>query len=261
MGRSRGLLLLAALLAAGCSGAPIAATPPPRHYLLSPGDHRIAIDVPRDWTVASQGSEIRIRKGTIEKGVLTIEIHDLGPAGLEGVRDEIQRARDLWIAGKDGDARWRLRRVAVSREWFPTATQRSHFWSALNDLTGADPNTEYAEVEGNFIALLDSVRALEPLPFDAAVDQALGSVEDLKNRRQIGSRRSVTIDGHDAQAIETWYRLAHSDPRRYVVIRNRSRLLAIWMDRSRSGAPYPAFDEIVRSLRIQTTSQQASLES
>jgi hypothetical protein len=254
-------VLLAALLAAGCSGRPVAVTPPPRHYLLAPGDHRIAIDVPRDWTVVSQGNEIRIRKGTIEKGVLTIEIHDLGPAGLEGVRDEIQRARDLWIAGKDGDARWRLRRVMVSREWFPTATQRSNFWSELNDLTDAGPHTDFSEVEGNFIALLDSVRALEPLPFDAAVDQALGSVEDLKSRRQIGSRRSVTIDGHDSQVIETWYRLAHSDPRRYVVIRNRSRLLAIWMDASRSGAPYPSFDEIVRSLRIENTSQQASLGS
>jgi len=38
-----------------------------------------------------------------------------------------------------------------------------------------------------------------------------------------------------------------------VVIRNGARLLGVWMDRSRSSAPYPAFDGIVKSQRFRAS--------
>lgn len=252
MVRSVSLAALAALVVSGCGNEAVVLQPPPRHYELSPGDHRIAVDVPYGWTVVNQGREIRIRQGTIEKGVRTIEIHDLGPAGLEGVRQEVEQARDLWSAGRDLDARWRLRRIEVPREWFATATQSSNFWSSMRDLTGARRGAGYDEVEDAFTALIDTVRTLDPPPFEAAVLSALQSVEDLKSRREVGPRGITKIDGHDAMLLETHSRLAHENPRRYVVIRNRSRLLALWMDRSPTGAPYPVFDTVVNSLRIRT---------
>jgi hypothetical protein len=250
MVRSLPALLLAALIATGCSDGKLALETPTRRVDLAPGEHRITVAVPLGWSVANQGSEIRIRQGTIADGERIIEIRDLGPAGLEGVRDEVERARDLWSSGRDLDARWRLRRIAVPREWFPTAIRRRDFWGAMDEVTGAPRGAGYDQVQDAFDALIDSVRALEAPPLDAAVASALGSIEDLKNRREIGPRRLATIDGREAVVLETHYRLTHSDPRRYVVVRNGSRLLALWMDRTRSGPEYPAFDTIVKSLRF-----------
>jgi hypothetical protein len=242
--------LLAAALAAGCADGPVAITPPPRHYEMTPGDHRIAFDAPHDWAVVNKGSEITIRKGSIEKGVLAIEIRDLGPAGRDGIEAEVKRARELWTTGRTEDARWRLQRIHVARGSFTTASQRNHFWETLHDLTAAPSSTESGDIDNRFTTLLDSVRTLEPQSLEESVDQAVQSLEDLKNRREIVARKQITIDGHDALLFATRYRQTHADPRSYVVIRNGSRLLGVWMDRSRSGAPYPAFDGIVKSLRF-----------
>ena len=119
------------------------------------------------------------------------------------------------------------------------------------------PKTESSDIDNRFTALLDSVRTLEPQSLEESVDQALVSIEDLKNRREIVARKQITIDGHDALLFATRYRMAHNDPRTYVVIRNGSRLLGVWMDRSRSGAPYPAFDGIVKSLRFRASAPPA----
>lgn len=254
MAGNRGPLVLAACLLAGCGDSRLAIRTPVRHYELAPGEHRIGIDVPFGWTVVNQGDEIRIRRGTIEQGVQTIEIRDLGPAGLDGVAGEVERARELWSAGRDLDARWRLRRIDVPRDWFATASQQSGFWDSVHDLTGARRGAAYSEVEDGFHALIDSVRAIEPPTLEAAATSALSTIEDLANRREIGRRVNTTLDGHAAIVLETRYRLAHSDPRRYVVIRNQDRFLALWMDRSRSGRDDPAFDAIVQSLRLRPAS-------
>jgi len=99
------------------------------------------------------------------------------------------------------------------------------------------------------------VRAIEPPSLQSAITSALAPIEDLKNRREVGSLKPIVLDGHEGMTLETRYRLTHSDPRRYVVIRNGSRLLAIWMDRDRSGPAYPAFDAIVQSLRVRALSR------
>ena len=246
--------LLAALLSNGCADGTIAIAPPPRHYEMTPGDHRIAFDAPHDWAVVNQGSEITIRKGTIEHGIHAIEIRDLGPAGRDGIEAEVKRARELWSAGKDDDARWRLKRIQVARESFTTASQRNHFWETLHDLTGAPRTVESGDVDDMFTALLDSVRALEPLTFEESVDQALRPVEDLKLRREVAKRKPIAIDGRNALRFETRYRQTHTDLRSYVVIRNGSRLLGVWMDHDRpNGKLNPAYETVVKSLKIQRT--------
>ena len=248
-------VLLAAVLASGCVDRTIAIATPSRHYEMTPGDHRIAFDAPQDWMVVNQGREVTIRKGSIEKGIRAIEIRDLGPAGREGIEAEVKRARELWNADKDADARWRLKNITVTRESFTSASQRNHFWETLHDLTGAPRGAEFNHVDAMFTALLDSVRALEPLPFPKAVEIALAPIEDVKLRREISERTRMSIDGHDALRFETRYRQTHAYPRTYVVVRNGSRLLGVWMDHDRPRATLNlTFDVVVKSLKVQPTS-------
>jgi len=243
--------LLAALLANGCTDGRVAIAPPLLHYEMAPGDHRIEFYAPNDWTVVNQGNEITIRKGSIEKGIRAIEIRDLGPAGRDGIEAEVRRSRDLWAAGKDADARWRLKQIYIARESFTTASQRNNFWLTLHELTGAPRNAESSDIDQMFTALLDSVRALEPPSFAESVDQALAPIEDLKLRREVTKRTKIAIDGHDALRFETRYRQTHADPRSYVVIRNGSRLLGVWTDHERPrGTLNPAWKTLVQSLKI-----------
>ena len=80
-------------------------------------------------------------------------------------------------------------------------------------------------------------------------EPALASLQDDR-RREVKSRRTLTIDNHDAIDIETWNRLDHSWPQRLLFIRADDDLLAIHTTRMADADTVKAFESIRESLHL-----------
>jgi len=80
-------------------------------------------------------------------------------------------------------------------------------------------------------------------------DPALASLQD-DERREVKSRRMLTIDNHDAMDIETWNRFDHSWPQRLLFIQADDDLLAIHTTRQADPDTVKAFDSIRESLHL-----------
>src|SRR5262245_18866329 len=78
---------------------------------------------------------------------------------------------------------------------------------------------------------------------------ALASLQD-DQRREVKSRRTLTIDNHDAMDIETWNRLDHTWPQRLLFIRADDDLLAIHTTRMADADTVKAFESIRESLHL-----------
>jgi hypothetical protein len=80
-------------------------------------------------------------------------------------------------------------------------------------------------------------------------EPALASLQD-DQRREVKSRRTLTIDNHDAMDIETWNRLDHTWPQRLLFIRADDDLLAIHTTRLADADTVKAFESIRDSLHL-----------
>jgi len=86
-------------------------------------------------------------------------------------------------------------------------------------------------------------------------DPALASLQD-DQRREVKSRRMLTIDNHDAMDIETWNRLDHSWPQRLLFIRAGDDLLAINTTRQADPDTVKAFESIRESLHFDASERR-----
>jgi hypothetical protein len=80
-------------------------------------------------------------------------------------------------------------------------------------------------------------------------DEALASLHD-DNRREVKSRRAITIDQHDAVDIETWNRLDHTWPQRQLFVRADEDVLALHMTRTADADTLKAYESIRDSLHF-----------
>jgi len=86
-------------------------------------------------------------------------------------------------------------------------------------------------------------------------EPALASLQD-DQRREVKSRRSLTIDNHDAMDLETWNRLDHSWPLRLLFIRADDDLLAIHTTRLADADTVKAFESIRDSLHFSASERR-----
>jgi len=92
-----------------------------------------------------------------------------------------------------------------------------------------------------------------PLDPDALVDWGLAEIgagigRDL--RREVKSRRTVTIDGREATDLETWNRLDHTNPQRILFVNDDGDLLALHTVGMALADSLAAFDAIRDSLHF-----------
>jgi hypothetical protein len=80
-------------------------------------------------------------------------------------------------------------------------------------------------------------------------EPALASLQD-DQRREVKSRRTLTIDNHNAMDIETWNRLDHTWPQRLLFIRADDDLLAIQTMRLADADTVKAFESIRDTLHL-----------
>lgn len=239
--RTRGSRLAVALivaLLAACDSREA-----PRAFELGP--HRGHVRVPSGWAALDHGRQWRLRKGEAE-----LVLQDLGTAGPQGIRREVERARELWRAGRVEEARWRLRNVVVPRERFPTAGGREAFWAAWSAFF-ADPATvvPYADIDLAFSDVLARVDAL-PRPNLAELSDAGLTALGHDQRRDVKSRNALKVGGRDAVDVETWNRLSHASPQRFLFIAHDGYLLALYTPRQADAGTLEAFASVRDSLHF-----------
>lgn len=84
---------------------------------------------------------------------------------------------------------------------------------------------------------------------DELVDWGLAAIGH-DQRRDVKSRRPVTLDGREAMDVETWHRLDHSNPQRIFFVRDDGDLLALHTAGMAFKDALAAFDAIRESLHF-----------
>ena len=119
-------------------------------------------------------------------------------------------------------------------------------WEAL------DQGNQKRFCRGEFEIVLQYLGPATPAPrdLDGLFDWGLAAVGHDEKRRDVKSRRAVTVDGRDAVDIETWSRLDHSNPQRMFFVRDDGDLLALHTVRMAFADTLAAFDTIRDSLHF-----------
>ena len=104
---------------------------------------------------------------------------------------------------------------------------------------------------GEFEIVLENLGPPTPphRDLDALVDWALAEVGH-DERREVKSRRPVTLDGREAFDIDTWHRLDHTNPHRIFLVIDEGDVLALHTVRMALGDTLAAFDAIRGSLHF-----------
>ena len=92
-------------------------------------------------------------------------------------------------------------------------------------------------------------RTPPPRDLDALFDWGLAAVGH-NERRDVKSRRPVTVDGREAMNIETWHRLDHSNPQRIFFVKDDGDLLALHTVGMAFEESLAAFDTLRDSLHF-----------
>ena len=211
---------------------------------LDIGVHHVSIVAGPDWRHVDQGRRHQLRRGEI---LLVLE--DLGPVGREGIRREVERARDLCRRGREGEARTLMGQVPVPAEHFPSLDERQAFWRSWHEVSGAPAGLDAAAMADRFDRLLDAITALRDRTAEEEVDGALRAMGE-DQRRSVASQVVLRQEGREAVIVETWNRLSHEDRRRFALVRDAGYLLVLRTERGPWLASRAAFDRVQGSLRV-----------
>lgn len=231
------------LAASAAAFAACGAHDAPRTFAI--GEHRVSARVPAGWEVLDQGRQVRLRGAGAE-----LVLQDLGAAGPVGLRREVERAQDLWRAGRVDEARWRLYNVPLPEYLFATPEQARAFrdaWSgvtadAARALTGDEPARR-------FVAVMGAVAELREPTLPELARHGL-AVLGHDERRDVRASEPVAVAGGDALDVQTWNRLAHTSPRRFVFVRNDDFLLVLYTAADADGDAATAFTAVRDSLQL-----------
>jgi hypothetical protein len=226
---------VALALLCGASLAACAQPEPVRHSLTL-GTERVSVATPEGWELVDRGDAVILRKADMD-----LRLETIGPVGPVGIRREVERARQLWSEGRDQDSRWRLRTVRVPDALFATPAQREAFWAAWHEVS--DENASHGAIAAGFDHILASVAEMKPMDHDALADAWLAQV-DPHRRREVASRRALTVDGRPAIVLDTWYRVDHTQPRRIALVFDDGYALALQTGQGAFG-PGPLAPQVV----------------
>ena len=237
------LALLASLgLACGC------AAPPRQEFEV--GVHRLSMVTPAGWQHVDQG-----RRHLIRRGDARLVIEDLGPRTREGIRDEIQKARERWRAGSDGEGRTVMRGIEVAPRLFESADQRQAFWSIWHAVAGS---RDFDSADLHFDRLLTAIDGMRELSLDEIVDDALQELGE-DQRRSRASLEPRSLDGRNGAFVVTWNRLSHADPRTFAIFVNRGRVLALRVEDRFSRPDESVLEDVLESLGIVEPADQSGV--
>jgi len=211
---------------------------------LTLGEHRVSLRVPEGWKVLSFGREVRMSHGSV---VLTLG--DLGPAGPEGIQQEVERARTLWKNGQLKDAQWVLKTVPVPDELFGTQVERTAFWADWSEVANAGDGADRNAIDEGFERIRANVAALARPDLQVLAGTVLDQLEP-KARRDIEASHPRLVSGREAVVYRTWDRLTHGHPRRVAIVLDHGYALKVDTEAGGMLAAGSAFEGLLDSLRF-----------
>jgi hypothetical protein len=231
----------AAIVMAGCVCPGWAAEP----LELNVGAHRVTLTAPERWAHIDDGDAHRFRWRGAQ-----IEVADVGPVTLAGIRSEIQRARGLYLIGAAAESSdvvngLRLRGLFASQQRWDDFLVA---WDTVRRARANDDRAAKRAVDGAFQTVLGEIARL---PQPSLPELAAGAVAELEpmDRREIAMQREISIAGRSGLAIDTWDRLAHAQRKRYVFVVNEGDVLMVRMVFGAFESIEDTFDDLVASIR------------
>jgi hypothetical protein len=194
------------------------------------------------------------RKGELPtKNIAEVRLRDLGPVTPAGMQQAVAAARDLWRDGHVADAKALLRSAPLRSELLPSLAPPSDFARAWSRLRHAPESTPYDNVAADLAAIIAGLGAAPPPALSAVVDWGLPRVDATRlsslwqlqggkfdgeendanagrpdaRRRDVVWRKTMQVDGREAEEIETFDNLTHAFPRRLLFLVNDQHLLVV----------------------------------
>lgn len=235
------LLLIAALLLAGCS------EPTPERSQAQVGAHDISFDAPLGWQRHDQEDGLFFKKE-----IAQIYVNDAGPVTVAKFKREIERAREVFRNGSLEQANDILNALNL-RSYFTSIERWESFSDSLSEARALGSGRTYHDpdaIERAYTELLVQVASLPDRDITSLAIEALANYEPL-DRRSIQSQSALVVDGQRAMLINTWDKLNHVQPMRYVFVINDGSFLVIRTGLGLFADIEPAFEALVASLRFQ----------
>jgi len=217
------------------------------------------------------------RKGELPaSGFAEVRLRDLGPVTPAGMQQAVAAARELWRDGRVAEAKALLRSVLLRSELLPSLAPPSDFARAWTRLRHSPATAPYDEVAADLAAIVAGLGAAPPPALPAIVDWALPRVDGTRltymwqlsggtfdgeendanagrpdaKRRDIVWRKTVQVDGREAEEIETWDNLTHTLPRRLLFLLNDGHLLVVTSEVGGRENSIRGYDTIRSSLQL-----------
>ena len=229
------------ILAGGCTDEA------PEPLTLDVGAHRVIFEAPEGWQLIDRGAEQFFKRDLDQ-----IFLNDAGAVTVDGFRREVERARDVFRGGdleqaNDilNDLRW--------RSAFPSVDRWKAFAESLNRARGLGDRRQHHDpdvVESAYTELLVQLAALPERDIATLAMEVLADFEPI-DRRTVRDESPAVIDGRQAWQIDTWDRLNHIQPMRYVFVIDEGRFLVIRTGLGQLPDIEPPFEAVVTSLRFQ----------
>ena len=190
---------------------------------LSVGPLTVGLEAPADWQYVQRDAE-HVFKNRIEQ----IHVLDSGPVTREGFVREIRQARRLFLGNEFDEATELLYRLPL-RTAFPSEAQWQAveiYWNRISRFGFGQIPEQRRLVEEAYAEVLRQVAALPTRGLESLAMGALDALEPM-DRRDVRTQRHVNVDGRLGLLVETWDRLSHRQPTRYVFVPSGDSLFII----------------------------------
>ena len=237
------VLVLALAAGAGCSDGTSA--------VAEIGHHRVRLLVPSGWERLDHGREQIFRRGEAR-----IVLSDEGPGTRDGIRREVRRAKEVWLAGRRQDAFAIVHGIGgPALEGAPMA-QREAFWAAWPKDPWVEAHADSVAIAAQFEGLMAGAAMLPTVSRKAMAMYPLRGSFDLR-RREVAREIERTIHGTDWLDMETYDRVSHLSRERSACADIGGYLLFLRTDFGPYEQTAPAFETLLTSIEPLSTAARS----
>ena len=193
------------------------------------GHHRVRFVAVPEWEHLDQGRQQIFRQMDV-----SVVLEDMGPADRDGMKQDLERARAIWLQGRRQDAFARVRELRGPALANATPEAQAAFWKPWYDVIYDDPDS--GAVAWAFDAM---IAGAERLP-DVTPEQMAGYVLQVMDPRrgttsrpgrEIARQGGRPVNGREWFEVETWSALSHQDRSRLACLDNGGYLLVLRTER------------------------------
>ena len=212
------------------------------------GHHRVRFVLPKGCEHLDHGREQLFRFGEAQ-----LTLVDLGPVTGDAMSRELERAREVWLAGRRRDAFARVDELRSPQLAYATSEQRAEFWRPWSEVGYSPAVADSAGIGAAFDALTAHAHALAPATperlYQYVADRVLTA-----HGQEIAAQERRTIRGRTWMVYDLWNRVSHGARTRVAFTDDDGCLLALAMDLGPPERLAPAFEALLASLEVEPIS-------